>query len=186
MTAQVVPGAAPRLETPRLLLRPCGDHDVSLVCAALRANAARLGRSGEETLTRTATWITAERAAWERGERCSLIVLARGTEKPTLWGQIALSDVLRGPRQSATLGFWIDAKVEGRGVAHEALAAVVRFAFDDLRLERLEAAVLTDNQRSRRLLERLGFQLEGVARGYLPVGGVRTDHLLYARLPGDR
>lgn len=178
MTVQV---AAP-LETPRLVLRPCGDHDVSLLCAGLRANAARLGRTGDETLTRTATWITAERAAWEHGERYALLVLARGVPRPTLWGQITLS--VRG--QTAALGFWVDAAVEGRGIAHEALTAVLAFAFGPLGLTRLEAAVLPENQRSLSLLERLGFRHEGLARGKVAVDGGRTDHLLFVRLQGDR
>lgn len=177
---------SPPLETPRLVLRPVGDQDVSLVCAAFRANAARLGRSGDETLTRTATWITAERAACERGERHSFLVLAKGRDRPTLWGHVSLSDVIRGARQSASLGFWVDGAVEGQGVAHEALVAVIDLAFGVLGLHRLEAAVVSQNQRSRRLLERLQFQAEGCARGFLAIEGTWTDHLVYARLATDR
>lgn len=173
------------LETPRLVLRPFGDQDVSLVCAAFRANAVRLGRSGDETLTRTATWITSERAAWERGERYSFLVLAKDHDKPTLWGHASLSDVLRGPRQCASLGFWVDSAVEGRGIAGEALTRVIEFAFTEVALHRLEAAVVPENQRSRKLLERLRFQPEGRARGYMPIDGAWTDHLLYARLSTD-
>ena len=174
------------LETPRLVLRPAGDRDVSLVCAAFRANAARLGRGGDETLTRTATWITAERAACERGERHSFLVLAKDRDKPTLWGHVSLSDVVRGARQSASLGFWVDGAVEGQGIAYEALEPVLALAFGALDLHRLEAAVLPQNHRSRRLLERLRFQPEGIARGYLSIDGTWTDHQLYARLSTDR
>lgn len=173
------------LETPRLVLRPFGNQDVSLTTAAFRANSARLGRSGDETLTRTATWITAERDAWERDERYSFAVLARDQERPTLWGHVAIGNVLRGPRQSASLGFWVDSSVEGQGIAHEALARVLELAFGPLGLHRLEAAVLADNRRSRSVLERLHFQAEGRARGYLSIDGVWTDHLLYARLSSD-
>ena len=172
------------LETPRLVLRPPGDHDVSLVLAGFRANAARLGRSGDETLTRTATWITGECAAWEHDERYSFLVLAN--ERPELCGHVALSDVLRGGRQSASLGFWIDEDVEGRGFATEAIGAVLAYAFGPLGLARIDAAVVPDHTRSQRVLERVGFQREGIARGYLAVDGLRTDHVIYARLRDDR
>lgn len=174
------------IETERLVLRPPGDHDVALVCEAFRSNAARLGRSGDETLTRSATWITGERTAWERGERYTFLVLAKRAGAAQLCGHVALADVLRGLRQSASLGFWIDHELEGRGLCSEALVAVVAYAFGPLDLERLEAAVMPDNARSQRVLERLGFVREGVARGYLPAFGVRRDHLFYARLRSDR
>lgn len=129
-----------------------------MLCAALRANSARLGRSGDETLTRTAMWIAAERAAWERGERLSLVVLERDAPRPTLCGHVSLSDLQRDLGQSATLGFWVDAAAEGRGIAYEALTRVVELAFETLGLRRLEAAALPGNVRSLRLLERLHFQ----------------------------
>lgn len=180
-----VPLSRTPLETPRLVVRPFDPRDVSLTTAALRANAARLGRSGDETLTRTATWIAAEHDAWERGERHSFAILPREPRKTSLWGQITIGDVLRGARQCASLGFWVDAAMEGRGIAHEALTCVLALAFEPLALHRIEAAVLPENQRSQRLLERLGFRVEGCARGYLALAGVWTDHLLYARLASD-
>ncbi len=171
MTVPVAREFATVLQTPRLVLRPLGERDVSLVCAALRRNAARLGRSGDETLTRTATWIAAECAANECGERLSLLILARGAVRTELWGHVSLSDLQRGPDRMATLGFWVDASAEGRGIAYEALTRVVELAFDTMALERLEADVLPSNSRSRRLLERLQFT----------ASGTHGDHLRYIR-----
>ena len=60
--------------------------------------------------------------------------------------------------------------------------AFVPFAFDVLRLHRLEAACIPTNQASIGLLEKTGFQREGYAREYLCINGIWQDHLLYARL----
>jgi ribosomal-protein-alanine N-acetyltransferase len=62
----------------------------------------------------------------------------------------------------------------------------VPFAFSSLRLHRLEAACIPSNAASIRLLERSGFVREGYAREYLCINGLWQDHLLYARLSGER
>ena len=68
----------------------------------------------------------------------------------------------------------------------EALQLVVRFAFDTLRLHRVEAACIPDNARSIRVLEKAGFRREGLLRSYLRINGVWQDHYLYALISGDQ
>jgi ribosomal-protein-alanine N-acetyltransferase len=65
------------------------------------------------------------------------------------------------------------------------MRALVPFAFDSLRLHRLEAACIPTNAASIALLEKSGFSREGYAREYLCINGVWADHLLYARLRND-
>ena len=67
-----------------------------------------------------------------------------------------------------------------------AVRALVPFAFGSLRLHRLEAACIPSNAASIRLLEKCGFVREGYAREYLCINGLWQDHLLFARLDGDR
>jgi ribosomal-protein-alanine N-acetyltransferase len=67
-----------------------------------------------------------------------------------------------------------------------ALRALMPFSFASLRLHRLEAACIPDNAASIGLLEKTGFMREGYARSYLCINGIWQDHLLYARLDGDR
>ena len=66
-----------------------------------------------------------------------------------------------------------------------ALPLVLDFAFDRLRLHRIEAACLPSNVPSRALLIRAGFRQEGYARQYLCIGGKWQDHLLFAMLRED-
>lgn len=100
-------------------------------------------------------------------------------------GACNLTHVERSAAQSAKLGYWIGDAYTNRGYAFGAISALIRFGFDQLRLHRIEAAVQADNAPSIRVLEKLGFQKEGTARGYLKIDGVWTDHIIYARLRSD-
>lgn len=97
-------------------------------------------------------------------------------------GMIALSDVLRGPLQMGTVGYWVDRDRNGRGLATTALAAVVEFAFDEAGLHRLEAGTLPDNVPSQRVLEKNGFERFGLARKLLLIAGAWRDHMLFERV----
>jgi [ribosomal protein S5]-alanine N-acetyltransferase len=102
-----------------------------------------------------------------------------------LLGAITLGLVRRGVSQTATLGYWIGAPFACQGYMSEAIEAVLDLSFNKLGLRRLEAACLARNIASVALLERSGFQREGVARQYLKINGVWEDHVLYARLASD-
>ncbi|MHA1153238.1 MAG: GNAT family N-acetyltransferase [Alphaproteobacteria bacterium] len=102
-----------------------------------------------------------------------------------LLGGITLSNLRRGVAQTATLGYWIGAAHARQGYVTEALWAVLEFAFRRLGLHRVEAACLPNNEASRRLLLKCGFQEEGYAREYLRINGSWQDHQLFATLRGD-
>ena len=80
------------------------------------------------------------------------------------------------------LGYAIDQAHEGRGLMREALEATIEHAFTVLRLHRIQANYVPENERSGRLLERLGFRREGLAKDYLFIDGRWRDHVLTARL----
>ncbi|MBX3596972.1 MAG: GNAT family N-acetyltransferase [Rhizobiaceae bacterium] len=103
----------------------------------------------------------------------------------TLYGGITLSTIRRGVAQTASLGYWIGARYAGQGYMQEAVRLVVNHAFDGLRLHRVEAACIPTNAPSVRVLEKAGFQREGLARSYLKINGVWQDHCLYAIVESD-
>lgn len=107
------------------------------------------------------------------------------TPDRALVGGITLNNVRRGVAQAVSLGYWIGAPFARQGHMASALAALVPFVHETLRLRRIEAACLPHNAASIRLLEKVGFQQEGRARKYLCIAGEWQDHLLYARLGGD-
>jgi ribosomal-protein-alanine N-acetyltransferase len=102
-----------------------------------------------------------------------------------LLGGLTLGGIRRGVAQAATLGYWMGAPHAGKGRMTRAVAAVVRFGFDTLRLHRIEAACIPDNAPSIALLERNGFQREGFARAYLKIDDAWRDHILLALLEGE-
>lgn len=102
-----------------------------------------------------------------------------------LLGGLTLSNVRRGVTQACTLGYWIGAPYARQGYMTDALTAVVPFVFDHLRLHRVEAACLPHNRASMRLLERVGFSREGLARRYLKINGVWQDHVTFALIEDD-
>ena len=99
-----------------------------------------------------------------------------------LVGGISLSNVRRGVAESASLGYWIGERFARQGYMTEALRLMLGFAFDRLRLHRVEAACLPSNAPSRGLLIKSGFREEGYARKYLCIDGLWQDHVLYALL----
>ncbi len=106
-------------------------------------------------------------------------------EDNALVGGLTLANIRRGVAQAGSIGYWMGAPFAGRGYMSDAVRALIPFAFGALRLHRLEAACIPTNAASVRLLERLGFRREGLARQYLCINGVWEDHLLYALLAGD-
>jgi ribosomal-protein-alanine N-acetyltransferase len=93
-------------------------------------------------------------------------------------GDCNFTNFVRGPFQACYLGYKISKRVEGRGLMYEALVAATAYAFETLRLHRIMANYVPTNERSGRLLRRLGFLVEGYARDYLLVGGAWRDHVL--------
>jgi ribosomal-protein-alanine N-acetyltransferase len=99
-----------------------------------------------------------------------------------LVGALTLSNVRRGVAQTGTLGYWIGFPHARKGYMTSAVRLTLDFAFRHLGLHRVEASCLPHNQASIRLLQKCGFEREGLARGYLKIAGEWRDHLLFARL----
>lgn len=113
----------------------------------------------------------------------AFFIFAAGSD--VMLGGLTLSNIRRGVAQAGSLGYWIGARYARQGHMSDAVAAVVTHAFEDLKLHRLEAACLPVNYGSIGVLERNGFEREGLARRYLKINGTWQDHLLFARVSED-
>ncbi|MGN6796018.1 MAG: GNAT family N-acetyltransferase [Streptosporangiaceae bacterium] len=100
-------------------------------------------------------------------------------------GRINLSDIVRGPFQSASLGYWVSEKENGRGLATAAVRETVAVALGELGLHRVQAGTLLHNAGSQRVLERNGFTRIGVAPAYLNIAGRWQDHILFQVVAAD-
>ena len=139
----------------------------------------------EDDLSRRAFKLRVKRAATESDADEAYAYFIFRTQDQALIGGLTLGLVRRGVAQACTMGYWIGERYAGQGYMTRAVRTATRHAFDGLQLRRIEAACLPINQRSRALLERVGFQREGFARQYLCIAGRWEDHLLYALLASD-
>lgn len=95
-------------------------------------------------------------------------------------GEVNLNGVVRGAQQTATIGYWIDQRLAGNRYVPEAVVVLLRFAFEQLHLHRVEICIVPRNTNSRRVVEVLGIREEGVALRFLEINGVWEDHVRYA------
>ena len=102
-----------------------------------------------------------------------------------LIGHISLYAVKRLPYNSAFIGYSIDETYTRKGLATEAVKEVVKFAFEKVKLHRIEAYVSPKNEGSIKVLENANFIREGMLRELLYINGKWEDHYLYSLLRED-
>ena len=100
-------------------------------------------------------------------------------------GNANFTQIFRAPAHYCTLGYGLDREYEGRGLMREALEAAIGYMFDVQNFHRIQANYVPRNERSGRLLRRLGFVVEGYARDYLLLDGRWEDHILTSRTNPD-
>ncbi len=117
---------------------------------------------------------------YQTGRAARFVLQPKGPPGGPILGSCNYTNIVRGPFQACHLGYQVARAHEGRGLMFEALRGTTAFAFESLRLHRIMANYRPENERSARLLERLGFVREGVARDYLFIDGAWRDHVLTA------
>jgi [ribosomal protein S5]-alanine N-acetyltransferase len=110
----------------------------------------------------------------------ALTMLACLQESGAIAGVFNLSEIVRGPLESAYLSYYAGAPYSGRGLMTEGLRLLLRHAFAHLRLHRLEANIQPTNRASIALVERCGFDLEGFSPRYLKIANRWRDHQRWA------
>ena len=136
-----------------------------------------------------------ERPAWRHRVRryreeyaagSAIAFLIFENERGRLTGGITMGNIRHGVSQSAQIGDWMGERYAGKGYMQDAIDAVITYAFETMRLHRIEAACIPDNARSIRVLEKAGFTREGLLRSYLRINGVWQDHLIYSLIADER
>ena len=174
-----------RLEREKSAIRPFVRGDLEALLALRLSNrdfmAAYEADRSDAFFTRAgqAREIALDTEAWAAGAGYALAIVDR-LAGDRLIGRIALSNVVRGPWQNATMGYWVDLAANGRGHATDAVQLVCQFAFEHAGLHRVQPAIMPRNTRSRRVVEKVGFRHEGTAMRYLKIAGVWEDHDIYA------
>jgi len=170
------------LEGARVDVRLAEPDDVDAIIAFFAANEAHLtpyGAAGvRDQMTREhwADQVERRRAEFFGDESCKTFIFRR--DDGAVAGTANLSEIVRGPFQAAYLGYSLAEREQGKGLMHEALTLLLRFAFKELNLHRIMANFVPSNDRSRAVLERLGFVVEGRANDYLRINGAWREHVL--------
>ncbi|HEX6293207.1 MAG TPA: ribosomal protein S5-alanine N-acetyltransferase [Herpetosiphonaceae bacterium] len=178
-----MPRELPALTTRRMVLRLATSADIPAILAYFTANQQRLAPFSP---IRPASFFT--EAFWQEqiaqnhddfhNDRSLRLCIFDRAAPQTMIGDANFNGFMRGVGQFCYLGYSIAAAYQGRGYMTEALETAIRYVFDELHMHRIMANYLPHNQRSGRLLRKLGFVVEGYARDYLLIDGSWQDHIL--------
>ena len=102
-----------------------------------------------------------------------------------LIGSISLSNIVYGPFLSCFLGYKLHKDYLKKGYMSEALEKIINIAFDEFKLHRIEANIIPKNIASQKLVQKFGFENEGLSKKYLKINGVWEDHYHYVLLNKD-
>lgn len=120
---------------------------------------------------------------WVQDREYSFLIFSRNEAggEPVLVGGISLSDIRRNVMQSAILGYWMGSPYTGKGYMREAIPLILDFGFHTLKLHRIEASCLPENERSLALLRGAGFRDIGLSKNYMQINGTWRDHVLFEK-----
>ena len=176
----------PRIEStavvaPRVSLRRPTKRDLEEFIALNRASA-RLHRGLASPPTDAEAFVRFLMRSRRKDCACFLICLVEGG---SIVGSINLSQIFLGGFRNAYLGYYVGARYAHQGYMTEAIELMLRYAFEDLKLHRLEANIQPENAASIALVKRAGFVCEGYSRRYLKVCGRWRDHERWAIISED-
>ena len=98
-----------------------------------------------------------------------------------LVGQITLGGVMYGAMRGGHIGYWIDRNFANRGFTTQAVEILTRYAFEELKLHRVEINLRPENASSRRVAEKAGYIFEGERPRYLHIDGQWRDHITFVK-----
>jgi ribosomal-protein-serine acetyltransferase len=184
------------LFSPESAYRPlveCRIHESAVLKEILPRHAVSLHRAIDENRQHLRRWLPWVDASTTPDYTRSFIEHARRQNDArqgfhcALWiegkvaGVIGLHSIDWSNR-TTTIGYWIVESAQGKGLATRASAAVITHCFAVLDLHRIEIHCATENTRSRRIPERLGFSLEGTLREVEWLYDHYVDHAIYGLL----
>lgn len=175
----------PWMQTDRLVLRIADLGDVAEMVRFRNENREHLkpwepARDEEYYSEPTWRYRILENETLATKEQAYGFVIGQGESPEQLIGVVNLREVIRFFCQNASLGYALDHRWENKGFMTEAIQATVWFGFNQIGLHRIEACYMPSNQASARVLEKVGFRIEGHMRESLMVDGRWEDHILAA------
>jgi ribosomal-protein-serine acetyltransferase len=170
-----------------LLLRPFRDDDVSGLYEAVRESMAEVSPwlswcHQDYSIDESRQFISSRAQAADSDEWYSFGIFEK--ETGTFLGGVGLNFINR-VHQMGNLGYWVRTTAAGRGIATQAARLMARFAFEQVRLHRVEIVVAIPNIASQRVAEKTGAVREGILRNRLLIRGAAHDAILFSLIPSD-
>jgi [ribosomal protein S5]-alanine N-acetyltransferase len=160
----------------RVTVRPLASHDESEFLALVAASVDL--HHPWMSLPATPQEFQAYLARYEQPAEESLLICVR--DSGAIAGMANINSIIRGRFQNGSLAYAAFAPTAGQGYMSEGLDLVLRYAFQQLRLHRLEAQIQPGNHASLKLVRRLGFRMEGYSPDLLFIDGAWRDHERWA------
>lgn len=161
------------LETPRLILRTLNEGDAEKLKEFEAKNADHFAR-WQPTILKS----DKQQKEFEAKNSVQFLLFLRESPHGDIIGQCNFSQIARGPFQACYLGYRIDAAYEQKGLMSEAVRRAIQFMFEEQNLHRIMAGYMPSNAKSAKLLQKLGFTIEGQAKNYLLINDRWEDHVL--------
>ena len=170
-----------------IVLRPFRDEDIVPVHNAILESFDELSRwmrwcNEDYSIDDTSAFIKSRDDAWKNDLDYGFAVFDR--ETGIFQASVGLNFVNR-TYQMANLGYWVRTSVTGQGIASRATRLVARFAFEELKLQRIEIVAAVGNLASQRVAEKAGAIREGVMRKRLVSHNEATDAVMYSLVAED-
>ena len=182
MTTETNTQTSPKLETERLVLRALQMEDADFI----------FKEWGDPVVTRYMTDEEPLKTLEEAKERLKQLQTSGKTTDFRWWGiELKAEKCLIGTcgyfrwdkaHHRAEIGYEMWPDYWGKGLMPEAIRALIQYGFEQMDLNRIEASAHTENQRSQRVMEKLGFQKEGILREYYCRYSIYNDQVLYSLL----
>ena len=102
--------------------------------------------------------------------------------KENFIGQITLGGIIFGALRGAHIGYWIDQRFANRGLTSRAVNMLTDFAFNNLKLHRIEINIRPENEASKKVAEKCGYEFESLRPKFLHIDGAWRDHLSYVKV----
>ncbi len=174
----------PIIKTSRITLRLLEPQQAELMVRFRVENRIYLKpwepRRPAEFFTRGFWELQLRHAIQEFREQKSASFVILDLDEKEVFGVCNYTNILKGGFLACYLGYSLAARHQGKGIMHEALLSTNDYVFGSLGLHRIMANYMPSNRRSARVLDKLGFVIEGHARDYLQIDGRWEDHVLTA------
>jgi ribosomal-protein-alanine N-acetyltransferase len=111
----------------------------------------------------------------------SLGIWLNENKSEVLIGQITLGGIIFGAMRGAHIGYWIDQRFASRGYTTRAVKLLTKFGFETLKLHRIEINLRPENEASKKVAIKAGFELEGARNNYLHIAGDWRNHITFVK-----